>query len=79
MIRNMEKTLSGLGIFLVGACFLTSCNTFQGAASGTEKTAYSVGQTVDGTAVGVEKDIKVVEKSTSKHKMMEDTNHEPAG
>ncbi len=79
MTRTMEKTLTGLGVILAGAFLLSSCSTMQGAESGVKQTAYGVGQTVEGTAVGVNKDIKTVVKSTSKNKMMDDTNHEPAG
>ena len=79
MIRNIEKTISGLGVIVFSAFLLSSCNTVQGTASGVENTAYGVGQTVEGTAVGAEKDVNVVAKSTSKHKMMDDANHEPAG
>jgi len=81
MIRNIEKAASGLGVIVFGALLLSSCNTLQGTESGVKQTAYGVGQTVEGTAVGAEKDIHAVTtpKSTSKHKMADDANHEPAG
>lgn len=81
MIRNMEKTLYGFSVIAFSAFLLSSCNTVQSTTSGVEHTAYDVGQTVEGTAVGAEKDIHAVTapKSTSKNKMMDDANHEPAG
>lgn len=80
MIRNMEKTATGLGVILFGALLLSSCNTLKGTESGVKQTAYGVGQTIERTAVGAEKDLHAVtEKSTSKHQMMDDSNHEPAG
>jgi len=79
MIRNMEKTVAGLGIVLFGAFLLSSCNTTQDTASGSENAAYYAGQKTEGTAVGAAKDVNAVPKSTAKHKMMEDANHEPAG
>lgn len=68
-----------LGVVLAGASLLSACNTVEGTASGVQQTAYGVGQTVDKTVVGAEKDIQAVEKSTAKHKVMGDMNHEPAG
>ncbi len=82
MIRVMEKNLPVLATILAGAFLLSACNTLQGTESGIKQTAYGVGQTVEGTAVGAEKDIKdikVIKKSTSKNQMMGDSNHEPAG
>lgn len=80
MIHNTEKTVTGLGVLLFGALLLSSCNTLQGTESGVKQTAYGVGQTVEGAAVGAEKDIHAVTaKSTSKHQMMDNANHEPAG
>lgn len=80
MIRNMEKVVAGFGGILFGALLLSSCNTLKGTETGVKQTAYGVGQTVEDTAVGAEKDIHAVTtKSTSKHQMMDDANHEPAG
>lgn len=79
MTHYKEKAALGLGIVILSAAFLSSCNTLQGTAKGVETTAYGVGQTVEGAAVGAGKDVQTVVKSTSKHQMMENNNHEPAG
>ena len=63
----MEKTILGLGVVLVSASLLTACNTLKGAADGVESTAVGVGQTVTGTVVGAEKDIKATEKAVTTH------------
>ncbi len=78
MTRYKEKASLGLGVVILIAAFLSSCNTLQGTTKGLESTASGVGQTVDGAAVGATKDVQAV-KSTSKHQMMENSNHEPAG
>ncbi len=79
MIRNMKKTVSGLGIVVFGTFLLSSCNTTQDTASEGGNAAYYAGQKTEGTAVVAAKDANAVPKSTSKHKMMDDANHEPAG
>ena len=78
MTHYKEKAALGWGIIILSAAFLSSCNTLQGTTKGLESTASGVGQTVVGAAVGAGKDVQAV-KSTSKHKMMENSNHEPAG
>ena len=78
MIRMMNY-VTVAGVALTSAFLLSACNTVHDTASGVKQTAYGVGQTVEGAAVGAKQDVNAVAKSTSKHKMMEDSNHEPAG
>ena len=79
MIHHAKKTACGLGIIISCALTLSACDTLNNTASGVEHTAYDAGKTVKSTAVGAEKDINAMTKSTSKHQMMGDDNHEPAG
>lgn len=80
MIRTLGKTVSGLSVILASSLLLSACNTVQDTASGIKQTAYGVDETVTGAAVGVKQDVKAVaHKSTAKHQMMDDSNHEPAG
>lgn len=79
---NKKVLLTGAG--LLAAALLNGCNTLQDGASGVKNTAYDAGGTVINTAAGAEKDINaaataVTPKSTAKHQMMGNDNHEPAG
>ena len=81
MIRTIGKTAAGLSVILASTLLLSACNTVHDTASGVQQTAYGVDQTVTGAAVGAQQDVKAVvaHKYTSKHQMMDDQNHEPAG
>jgi len=79
MIHTMKKTLLGVGIIAVSASLLSACNTTQDSSTYVERTNTHVVQPTTRTTVLTEKETKVVViKSTAKHAVMGDSNHEPA-
>lgn len=78
------RYVTGLGVILLSTALLSGCNTVNGTAAGVVKTASGVGQTVEGAAVGAEKDLHATEKAmtpkkSAHYKVSEETHNAPAG